>query len=303
MNEILVVGSAGYDTITTPKGHVENELGGSSCYFSLAASLYAKVNLVGVVGHDFRSQDIELLEKRGVDLEGLQKTNGATFRWSGRYDGDMNEATTLETHLNVLGNFSPVIPARYKKSPYVFLANIDPVLQMRVLDQVEKPMLVGLDTMNFWIDSKLTDLKAAFQRVDVLLLNEKEAERLAGQDNITKAIRHLAKMGPKVIVVKRGEYGFVLYAEGKFFISPAFPVEEVVDPTGAGDSFAGGFFGYLSRLDRPPRFRDFQEACVHGTVVASFTVENFSVKGLAELNSTKVDRRLSEYMQTVSLQS
>jgi sugar/nucleoside kinase (ribokinase family) len=303
VREILVVGSAGYDTITTPKGHVENVLGGSSNYFSYAASLYAKVNYVGVVGRDFRQEDIDDLLKRGVDLEGLQRVDGETFRWAGRYDGHMNEATTLATYLNVLGNFSPVLPAKYRKSTYVFLANIDPVLQMRVLDQVESPWVVGLDTMNFWIDSKIADLHAAIKRVGCLLLNEKEAEKLSGETNILKSIRKLASMGPKVVVIKRGEYGFVLCAEGRLFIGPAFPVEEVIDPTGAGDTFAGGFFGYLSKLSHAPKFRDFQEAAVHGAVVASFTVEDFALRGLQKLDSTQVDRRLSEYLKTVTFQS
>lgn len=301
MKNILVVGSAGYDTIQTPKGRAENILGGSSNYFSLSASLYSKVRVVGVVGSDYKKSDFDILLQRGVDVDGLQKVEGATFRWSGEYEGDMNEARTLETHLNVFKDFNPNLPDSYKSSEILFLANIDPVLQLKVLEQVESPSLVGLDTMNFWIDSKLKDLLFVLKKVDIVTINEKEAQKLTGEENTVKAARALAALGPKVVVIKRGEYGFVLFSENRLFIAPSFPVEDVIDPTGAGDSFAGGFFGFLSKVKGPLTFRDYQEACIHGAVIASFTVEDFGVKKLESLDTTKVEKRLSQYTRVFSL--
>ena len=298
---ILVVGSVGYDTIRTPKGQAENILGGSSNYFALSAALYTQVKIVGVVGTDYRPEDVALLESKGVQTNGLQKVNGSTFRWTGQYTGDMNEAETLETQLNVLKDFKPTLPADYKNAEILFLANIDPVLQLEVLDQVQNPQLIGLDTMNYWINSKLTDLLFVLKKVHVLTINEKEAQSLTGEPNTMKAARALSAMGPQVVVIKRGEYGFVLFSEDRFFIAPSFPVENVIDPTGAGDTFAGGFFGFLSRLKGPAKFRDYQEACVHGTVMASFTVEGFGVSQLLELDATKVERRLSHYLRVFSL--
>lgn len=300
MSRILVVGSVGYDTIETPSGRVENVVGGSANYFSLAAALYAPVNVVGVIGQDYRQEDLDLLRTRPIDLQGLKTEVGETFRWSGSYLDDLNEAVTLRTDLNVFRHFNPEIPDAYKKSDLVFLANIDPVLQMRVLDQVRSPRLVGLDTMNYWIDSKVEDLKAALKRVDVFLLNEGEALKLSQESNIVVAVKKLSEMGPRLIVIKRGEYGFFMFSEGRYFVLPAYPVADVIDPTGAGDSFAGGFFGYLSRCSEPHAFRSHQEACVHGAVVASFSVQDFSVRSLAQLDWSKVEKRMAEYMQVVS---
>lgn len=300
MNKILVVGSVGYDTIAAPTGTVENVVGGSANYFSLVASLYGQVNVVGVIGEDYRDEDLEILKSRSVDLAGLKKESGETFRWSGSYLEDLNEAVTLKTELNVFRNFNPVLPEAYKNSEFVFLANIDPVLQMRVLDQVQKPRLVGLDTMNYWIDSKKEDLKSVLKRVDVFLLNETEALKLAGEPNIVVATQKLVAMGPRTVVVKRGEYGFFMLSEGRYFVLPAYPVVNVVDPTGAGDSFAGGFFGYLSRNGYPNEYRSHQEACVHGAVVASYCVQDFSVRSLVGLDWSKVESRMAEYLQVVS---
>jgi sugar/nucleoside kinase (ribokinase family) len=300
MNKVLVVGSVGYDTIATPRGRVENVLGGSANYFSLAASLFAQINVVGVVGRDYRDQDLNILRTRNVNTEGLRVEDGKTFRWSGSYEENLNEAVTLKTELNVLRNFNPILPDSYKDSEIVFLANIDPVLQMQVLNQVRKPQFVGLDTMNFWIDSKLPDLQAILKRVDVFLLNEGEAKKLSGEDNIVLAAQKLMNMGPKCIVVKRGEYGFFMSYEGKFFVLPAYPISDVVDPTGAGDSFAGGFFGYLANQGAPFRRRDLQEACVYGAVVASFCIQNFSTQALERLTLANVESRMKDYMQVVS---
>jgi sugar/nucleoside kinase (ribokinase family) len=295
-----VVGSVGYDTIATPKGRVENVIGGSANYFSLAAALYSRVNVVGVVGSDYSDQDLRILKSRNVDTEGLRVEPGETFRWSGSYTEDLNEAVTLKTELNVFRNFNPQLPEAYKSSEYLFLANIDPILQMRVLDQVKSPKIVGLDTMNYWIDSKLDDLKAVLKRVDIFLLNETEALRIADETNIVVATKKLAAMGPKCVVVKRGEYGFFMLAQGRFFVLPAYPVSDVVDPTGAGDSFAGGFFGYLSRSRATTDLRTLQEACVHGAVIASFCVQDFSIRALEKLDWSAVEKRMSEYMQVVS---
>ncbi|MEZ4873799.1 MAG: PfkB family carbohydrate kinase, partial [Bdellovibrionales bacterium] len=267
MSEVLVVGSVGYDSISTPAGHKENILGGSANYFSLAASHYTRVNVVGVVGDDYQEEHKKLLTDRNVNLSGLQQIPGKTFHWEGKYENDMNEAITLDTQLNVFENFDPKIPEEYKSSPYLFLANIDPVLQMQVLDQVKSPKLVGVDTMNYWIGSKLNDLKKVLKRVDVLLINEGEARELTGLWNGVAAAQELAKMGPKGVVIKRGDYGFLMYAENQYFILPAFPVVNVVDPTGAGDTFAGGFFGYLSKVNENWNINHLRQACVHGCLM------------------------------------
>jgi sugar/nucleoside kinase (ribokinase family) len=300
VNKILVVGSIGYDTIATPSGRVENVLGGSANYFSLASSLYSPVNVVGVVGQDYKKSDIELLQNRNVNVDGLQIETGETFRWSGSYVEDLNNAVTLKTDLNVLLNFNPQLPESYKNSEFIFLANIDPVLQLRVLDQVKSPKFVGLDTMNYWINSKLEDLKKVLSRVDVFLLNETEALKLTNESNIVLATQKLVNMGPRCVVVKRGEYGFFMLSEGRFFVFPAFPIAHVVDPTGAGDSFAGGFFGYLSKNGPSMDYRSLQEACIHGAVIASFCVQDFSVRHLIQLDLAKIEKRMAEYMNVVS---
>lgn len=300
-HKILVVGSVGYDTILAPQGKVENVLGGSANYFSLAASMFTEVRVVGVVGEDYQDKDLALLKSRNINLDGLRVEKGETFRWSGSYLEDLNEAVTLKTDLNVLKNFNPELPVSYKNSDLVFLANIDPVLQMRVLDQIASPVLIGLDTMNYWIDSKLNDLKAVLKRVHVLLLNEAEALKLSGEKNIVVATQKLTTMGPKTVVVKRGEYGFFMMSEGKFFVLSAFPVSNVVDPTGAGDTFAGGFFGYLSQCNQPLDFHNLQQACVHGSVIASFCVQDFSIGALDKLSQSKVETRKQEYLKIVTL--
>ena len=291
MSEILVVGSLAYDSISTPAGKSERTLGGSANYFSLAASLFASVRVVGVVGEDYADSDLKLLTDRKVDVTGLQKKAGKTFHWAGAYDGNMNEAKTLQTDLNVFGDFNPELPESYRDSKYVFLANIDPTLQLRVLEQVSKPKLVGADTMNFWISSKRDELMKVLAKIDALLINEGEAEMLTGKTNAIAASDELIKMGPKAVVVKRGEYGFVLRTGEGFFILPAFPIASVVDPTGAGDTFAGAFFGTLAKSDRGLDLALLKEACVNGCLLASFTVENFGVANLRELSLTKLQAR------------
>ncbi len=301
MSEILVVGSLAYDSIRTPHGSVERTLGGSANYFSLAASLYSKVRVVGVVGEDYADADLELLVSRGVDLKGLQKQRGKTFHWKGEYKDDMNEAITLATELNVFEHFNPEIPDEYKNSKYVFLANIDPVLQLRVLKQIESPKLVASDTMNFWINSKFDDLKKVLAKVDVLLINEGEADLISKKTNAIAAAREILALGPKAVVIKRGEYGFVLYTKEGYFILPAYPVAEVMDPTGAGDTFAGAFFGYLAKQDKGFDLTVIKQACVQGVLLASFTVQSFGVERLKTLTWTEVENRGREYLKVTTL--
>jgi sugar/nucleoside kinase (ribokinase family) len=302
MSEILVVGSLAYDSIQTPSGKADRALGGSANYFSLAATQYSGVRVVGVVGEDYDKKDIELLKNRKVDLDGMQIQKGKTFHWSGYYEGDMNEAITRSTDLNVFEHFDPVIPEKYKDSKFVFLANIAPGLQMKVLEQVKDPLFVGMDTMNFWISSQLSDLKKVLSKVDIVLINEKESMMLTGAANAIDAAPKVCAMGPKALVIKRGEYGFVMYTkESGFFILPAFPMNQVIDPTGAGDTFAGGFFGYLASLNRKPQVSDLKMACLKGTVLASFTIQDFSVNALAKVTRKDLDQRLESYHQVIKI--
>ena len=302
MSEILVVGSLAYDSIETPSGKVDRALGGSANYFSLAASLFHKVRVVGVVGEDYDKKNMDLLQSRGVDTSGLSVQKGKTFHWSGSYQGDMNEAITKATELNVFEHFNPELPEHYKDSHFVFLANISPDLQLKVLEQVKKPLFVGMDTMNFWITSKLADLKKVLQKVDVVLINETEAKMLTGAKNAIEAAPLVCEMGPKALVIKRGEYGFVMYTKDHgFFILPAFPMDKVVDPTGAGDTFAGGFFGYLASLKKAPTTQDLKMACINGSILASFTIQDFSVGALAKTTIKDLDQRLEKYMKVVLL--
>lgn len=301
MSNILVVGSLAYDTLKTPNGSVDRTLGGSANYFSLAASLYSQVRVVGVVGEDYGAGDLEMLTKRNVDVKGLQKKPGKTFHWTGEYKADMSEAITHATDLNVFADFNPELPPEYRDSQYVFLANIDPVLQLRVLEQIEKPKLVGSDTMNFWISSKLPELKKVLQKVDVLLINEGEADLIAKTGNAIAAAKQILSMGPKAVVIKRGEYGFVLYTEEGYFILPAFPIATVVDPTGAGDTFAGAFFGYLSKRDKGYDLQSLKQACIQGCLTASFTVEAFGVERLKTLTWPEVEHRQAEYHNVTTL--
>lgn len=300
MSEILVVGSLAYDGVETPSGKVDRALGGSANYFSLAASLSARVRVVGVVGEDYDPKDEELLRSRNVDLSGLDRVPGKTFFWKGKYEGDLNEAITLSTELNVFESFNPKLPDSFRDSSFVFLANIAPELQLQVLEQVKQPKLVGMDTMNFWISSKKEALLKILSRVDVLLINEKEAQMLTGASNAISAAPRILELGPRAVVIKRGEYGFALYTkEDGFHILPAMPIPEVVDPTGAGDTFAGGFFGHLARLNRVPSNQDFREACVAGTLLASFTIQDFSVKSLARVTSESIQKRTQEYLRVI----
>jgi sugar/nucleoside kinase (ribokinase family) len=300
MNSILVVGSIGYDTITTPVGQRRDILGGSANYFSLAASLFSPVRVVGVVGDDYQNEHRQWLQSRNVDLCGLQQVPGKTFAWEGKYERDMNEAVTLATHLNVFENFHPVIPAQYRESEIVFLANIDPVLQLQVLEQVKAPKLVAADTMNYWIQSKRPDLLKMLERIDLLLINESELRQLTGCWNTIQGVHEVMKMGPKTVVIKRGEYGFVLHTENRFLILPAFPVEHVIDPTGAGDTFAGGFLGSLAQIPGAWSREEFKSACVNGCLLASFTVQDFGLEGLLKVTPKQVQERLLAYGRVIN---
>ncbi len=287
---ILVVGSVALDSIRTPFGEVEEILGGSATYFSVAASFFGDVRLVAVVGEDFPSEHVDFLRSRGVDTRGLRCLPGRTFRWKGYYTYDLNEAHTLDTQLNVFEDFDPEIPEEYKDSEFVFLANIDPRLQLKVLEQVRSPRLVVCDTMNFWIENKREDLLETVSRVDWLLLNDAEARQLAQDPNLVAAGRKLLGMGPERVIIKKGEHGVIMLAGEGFFSLPAYPLETVFDPTGAGDTFGGGFLGALSRLGKEGE-GEIRKAVVYGSVMASFTVEDFSCRRLSALSMEEIEER------------
>lgn len=292
--DILVIGSVAFDSVETPFGRGDDVLGGSATYFSTSASFFTGVQLVAVVGDDFPEEPKEFLRSRGVDLAGLQTRPGETFRWKGRYGYDLNEAQTLETHLNVFETFHPQLPESYRKAEYVFLANIDPELQLEVLNQVERPKLIACDTMNFWIEGKREALVRTLGHVDILVINEAEVRQLADEANLVKASRAVLAMGPKTLVVKRGEYGVLVFTEHSIFSAPAYPLEEVFDPTGAGDTFAGGFMGYLAATNNLSD-ETIRKATVFGSVMASFTVEDFSLNRLRKLSWSEVEERFRRF--------
>lgn len=293
MTSILVVGSVAYDTVETPFGRAERVLGGSASFFSVAASFFVPVRLVAVVGTDFAQKDLDTLAAHRVDLEGLERAEGKTFHWAGRYSYDLNARETLATDLNVFEAFRPRIPQAYRSSSHVFLGNIHPALQREVLDQVDGPRLVACDTMNFWIERTPEELKETLRRVDVLLINDAEARQLSGEWNIVKAARAIRAMGPRVLVMKKGEHGVVMFGEHGAFSAPAYPLEEVFDPTGAGDTFAGGFLGYLASVqgDGHPGEEALRRAVVMGSTLASFCVEAFSLDRLLTLTRAEIDER------------
>lgn len=293
---ILVVGSIAYDSVETPYGKRENALGGSTLYFSSAASLFAPVHIVGVVGDDFREQDIEFLRQRKVNFDGMNRMEGKTFRWGGRYHKNMNMRDTLFTHLNVFENFDPVLPEQYKNLDYLFLANIHPALQLKVLEQMNRPKVVLLDTMNFWISGARKALDEVIPQTDILIINDEELAEYTGSDNLLDGLRYLTDMGPKIIVIKRGMYGALLYNEGDFFFAPAYPLPRVYDPTGAGDTFAGGFIGYLAEQDNIDD-TTLRRAVIYGSTTASFTVEDFSMDRLKNVGRAEVDARWRKFKE------
>ena len=304
---ILVVGSVGLDNVQTPSGYRNKTLGGACTYFATAASLYDRVNVVAVVGTDFPREHLDFLSSRNIDLRGLQVAEGETFFWAGRYGDDLNDCETLDTQLNVFAAFHPEVPADFRDSEYVFLANIDPNLQIEVLQQVRAPKLTALDSMNFWITCKRESLTRALAMVDVVFLNEYETKLYAQESNLIVAARRLLEMGPKALVLKRGEHGAMLVTRGanlgeRLFLIPAYPLEHVVDPTGAGDTFAAGFIGYLARSGGVSG-EALRRAVVHGAVVASFTVQDFSIDRLRTLTSEQIQVRYDELRQLTYFES
>lgn len=298
---LLVVGSVALDSVETPFGKAENVIGGSGTFFSAAASHLTPVQLVGVVGSDYPVEKLEPLQARGVDLSGLERADGTSFRWRGRYRHDLNAAETLETHLGVFSRFSPKIPEQFRRAPYVFLANIDPRLQLDVLRQVEKPKLVACDTMNFWIESRRPELLDLLTHVDLVTINEGEARQLTEKYNLVKAARWIMERGPKVVIIKKGEHGAYLFREREIFFAPAYPLEEVFDPTGAGDSFAGGLMGYIARRGAfgPAELR---RAVVYGSALGSFAVERFSVGRLLEIGERDIVDRVGAFRKLVAFE-
>jgi sugar/nucleoside kinase (ribokinase family) len=293
---LLVVGSVALDSLETPFGRREDVLGGSASYFSACASFFGPTRLVAVVGEDFAEEHVRFLAGRGVDLAGLARRPGRTFRWKGRYEFDLNTAHTLDTQLNVFAEFRPELPPHYRDSEYVFLGNIDPDLQRAVLDQVRAPRFVACDTMNFWISSKRESLLRTLRRVDMLFVNDAEARQLADEHNVVKAARRILSYGPRAVVVKRGEHGALFFSGEEVFAASAYPLAAVFDPTGAGDSFAGGFMGYLAHGRREDQ-ATLRRAIVLGSVLASFTVEQFSLDRLRTLTAAEIRARFAEAKQ------
>lgn len=298
----LVVGSIALDTVQTPFGRAEEALGGTAVYFSLAASLFTPVQMVGVVGEDFPADGVELLRRRSIDLNGLQTQSGETFRWVGEYDYDMNTAHTLDTRLNVFETFHPTLPPGYRGAPLVFLGNIDPVLQLEVLEQIVEPRFTALDTMNFWIERKKEELTAVIRRVDAVLINETEIREYSGRYNVMQAARDVQALGPRCVVVKRGEYGSLMFYDDHISAVPAYPTFDVKDTTGAGDSFAGGFMGYLDTCGAVDHTQ-VRHAAVYGTILASFAVEDFSIHGLMRADQDTMKTRFERLQDLTRIES
>lgn len=293
---ILVVGTVAYDSVKTPHGEVTEALGGSATYFAAAASFFAPIDIVAVVGNDFTQSHLEFLKARNVDFSGLEVAEGQTFRWAGEYEPNMNDRETLDTQLNVLLNFKPVLNDTHRDRPFVFLANIDPELQSEVLDQVNDPQLTICDTMDFWISGKRKALETTLSKVDILIINDSEARQLSNEYNLAKAGQYILDLGPRAAVIKRGEHGATLVTRDSYFAVPAFPVLTVTDPTGAGDSFAGGFVGYLAR-EGDTSDAGLKRAMIRGSVMASFNVEDFSVRRLEMLENHEIENRLESFME------
>lgn len=297
---LLVVGSVAFDALETPHGKVDRTLGGAATYFSLAASYFTPVRVVGIVGDDFTEKDEATFHGRRIDLTGLERAPGKTFFWSGRYGQNMNERTTLATDLNVFANFNPTLPSSYLNSSYVFLGNIDPALQLSVLKQVRKnPKAVGLDTMNYWITRTPTELAETLKHTHILIINDEETRQLSGEHNLLRAAKRIFKMGPRTLVIKRGEHGALMVHEKFLFYAPAFPLEKVHDPTGAGDSFAGGFMGFLAGAGRVNE-QTLRRAMIYGSVLGSFAVERFGVERLTHLTRREITARAHRFSDLTS---
>jgi sugar/nucleoside kinase (ribokinase family) len=301
-SSILVVGSVALDSVETPFGKANDVLGGSATFFSASASHLAPVKVVGIVGSDYPVDDLtKTFANRPVDLSGIEHADGRSFRWRGRYRHDLNVAETLETHLGVFSNFAPKIPTSFRKTPYVFLGNIDPRLQLDVLHQVEKPKLVVCDTMNFWIESRRPDLIELLGHVDAITLNDAEARQLTENNNLVKAARWIMERGPKFVIIKKGENGALMFTKKEVFLAPAYPLEEIFDPTGAGDSFAGGFMGYIAKTGDMSDV-NLRRAVIVGSVMGSFAVEKFSVERLLSVKPGEISSRVDEFRKLVAFE-
>ncbi|HSY62822.1 MAG TPA: PfkB family carbohydrate kinase [Cytophaga sp.] len=301
---LLVVGSVAFDAIETPFGKTDKILGGAATYISLASSYFnPKINLVGVVGSDFPASDISMLQSHSINTDGLQiKENEKTFFWSGRYHNDMNTRDTLVTELNVLGTFDPIIPASYQDCEYLMLGNLAPSVQRTVIERLTKrPKLIVMDTMNFWMDIAMDDLKQTLALVDVLSINDEEARQLSGEYSLVKAARKIISMGPKVLIIKKGEHGALLFNSDQVFFAPALPLEDVYDPTGAGDTFAGGFIGYIAST-KDTSFENMKRAIIYGSAMASFCVEKFGTERIVGLNKKELEERLQEFVDLVQFE-
>jgi sugar/nucleoside kinase (ribokinase family) len=298
---VLVVGSVALDSVETPFGRADDVLGGSATFFAASASHLTKVSVVGVVGSDYPIEKLEPLRKRGVDFSGLEKAEGESFRWRGRYRHDLNSAETLETHLGVFSRFSPKIPEKLRTSSYLFLGNIDPRLQLDVLNQVKEPKLIACDTMNFWIQSRRPELLELLGHVDMVTLNDAEARQLTEKANLVQAAQWIMGRGPRHVVIKKGEHGAFMFTEKSIFFAPAFPLESVFDPTGAGDAFAGGFIGYLAATDDLSE-ANMRRAVIFGSVMGSFAVEKFSIERLMTVNRSEIDQRMRDMRRLVAFE-
>ncbi|MFA5389360.1 MAG: PfkB family carbohydrate kinase [Candidatus Omnitrophota bacterium] len=300
MKEILVIGSVALDTIESPAGYFEEVLGGSAVYFSISAGFFAPVNLVATVGMDFPEEHKETLRSFGVGLEGLEVKEGRTFRWKGSYVKDMNSAETIDTQLNVFADFKPSLPEKYEKSKYIFLANIDPDLQIFILKKLSGKRFIGCDSMNHWIRSKSSSLKDTIKNASIIFLNDMEAKMLSGESNIMKAGKYLLSLGPRFAVIKRGEYGSALFSKDFTFMAPAYLLEEIKDPTGAGDTFAGGFMGYLAKTDKINE-KNMKNALLWGSIMASFTVQDFSINRFLGLKKKDVEERYRSFNKLITV--
>ncbi|MFA6321289.1 MAG: PfkB family carbohydrate kinase [Candidatus Omnitrophota bacterium] len=294
MMSILVVGSVAIDSIKTPFGKRKEALGGSATYFSMAASFFSKVNIVATVGTDFPKKYISLFKSKKVGTEGLHVAKGKTFRWEGWYDYDLNTAHTVATHLNVFQNFRPEVPKDLKNSKFVFLANIDPELQYNVLKQVTNPRLVACDSMNYWLEHKKTEFEKLLDKVDIILLNDSEARQFTGEPNLMRAARTIISFGPRAVIIKKGEHGVIYFSKDSHFIAPAYLLETVYDPTGAGDTFAGGMIGYLSQAGRIDDL-NIRKSIIYGSILASFAVEDFSVDRMLEITMEDIEARYKHF--------
>ena len=298
---LLVVGTVAFDAIETPFGKTDKIIGGAATYICLSSSFFTKkLNLVSVVGEDFPNDAIKMLQDKSVNTSGLQIKEGEkTFFWSGKYHNDMNSRDTLDTQLNVLENFNPIVPAEFKDSEFLMLGNLMPSIQKKVLDQMTKrPKLIVLDTMNYWMDHFMDDLKESLEEVDVLTINDEEARQLAQEHSLVKAAKIILSMGPKYLIIKKGEHGALLFNNEEIFFAPALPLEDVFDPTGAGDSFAGGFIGYLAKTNNIS-FENMKRAVIHGSAMASFSVEKFGTQRLTEISQEDIDARINDFTNLV----